>query len=253
MKEWPESELADLDPTGKGWIYKRSESISRNPPDSCELVLIRDVKYRQQVYNNYGPLNNIELLSVYGFVDRDNPVKTVCLRRELFLTETEYYIPDSQRTRFWSEQGFEFLQSLAQHEARPFADEWDKMNRMETIPERGRDWVNWSLTLGLDPPVRCGLKVWLLLLVIHPSAWQDFLALSMPAKVEFMLLYLKAFMEEKQLSGVEERTLLEWLQLLEKAITKRLARAEGPGVIEFRPTKSSDDVVDFRLEKRANF
>ena len=222
--DFPEAETATLDPDGRGWVYKDLESIIHKPPDSCQVVLIKNVKYNQQVFNNYGSLNNVELLSKYGFIDPECQIDTVCLRQEIFLKQTEYYTPDPERMKFWFEQGFKFLRTLAEHEKRPFAREWDLMKEHEIIPEEGREWVMWSLTVSKGGYTRCGLKVWLLLVDFLPGVWNEFMSLSMDKKVDLMLQYLSVFTHERDLMQFEERVFSGWLNLLRHAVLERYSR-----------------------------
>jgi hypothetical protein len=220
------TDIATLDPEGRGWVYKCQDSYyASRPPDSCELVTTKNVDNKEQLFNNYGTLNNVEALTKYGFIDPECQIDTVCLRREIFYTQTEYYTPDAERTKFWSEQGFAFLRALGDHATRPFGEEWESIKEdIATIPETGREFVIWSLTIGKDGHVRCGLKVWLLLVDLLPGIWTNFTTLSMNSKVGVMLPYLAIFDHPRELMQVEKRMFLGWLNLLHPAVEKRKSR-----------------------------
>lgn len=221
---YPVTETAILDPDGRGWVYKPRELRATRPPESCDVILVKYVHNNEQVFNNYGALNNVDTLSKYGFVDPDCEINTVCLRREIFYHQTEYYIPDMERTKYWFDHGFEFLSALAQHESRPFGKEWKQMVEKENIPERGREFVLWSLTIGKGGHVRCGLKVWLFIADLAPSLWTEFMALSLNDKVESGLHYLAIFDRPRELTQVEKRIFTGWLNILRQAVQKRYDR-----------------------------
>ena len=218
-------ETATLDPEGRGWEYKYLELRATRPADSCEMVTTRDVcTKKEQLFNNYGTLNNVEALTKYGFINPECQIDTVCLRREIFYTQTEYYTPDAERTKFWSDQGSAFLHALGNHATRPLGKEWESITDLETIPENGREFVIWSLTIGKDGHVRCGLKVWLLLVDLLPGIWKEFMSFSIYGKVETMLPYLAIFDYPRELMQIEHRFLTGWLNLLHPAVEKRNSR-----------------------------
>jgi len=241
------TDIATLDPEGRGWVYKCQDSYyASRPPDSCELVTTKNVDNKEQLFNNYGTLNNVEALTKYGFIDPECQIDTVCLRREIFYTQTEYYTPDAERTKFWSDQGSAFLRALGNHANRPLGKEWESIKELETIPEKGREFVIWSLTIGKDGHVRCGLKVWLLLVDLLPGIWKEFMSFSMDGKVETMLPYLAIFDYPRELMQIESRMLTGWLNLLHPAVMKRNSRYSMQDSLDYvkRRAKLLPDNID---------
>ena len=238
--------IATLDPEGRGWVYKCRELYATKPPECCEMVTTQDVFNKEQLFNNYGTLNNVEALAKYGFIDPECQIDTVCLRREIFYTQTEYYTPDAERTKFWSEHGFAFLHALGDHENCPLGKEWESIKELETIPEKGREFVIWSLTIGKDGHVRCGLKVWLLLVDLLPGIWKEFMSFSMDGKVETMLPYLAIFDYPRELMQIENRFLTGWLNLLHPAVAKRNSRYSMQDSLDYvkRRAKLLPDNID---------
>ena len=221
---YPSAETALLDPEGRGWTYDwRDISVTR-PPETCDLVTRKNVRNKEQLFNSYGMFNNVNALMKYGFIDPDCQIDTVGLRREVFFHPTEYYTPDAERTKFWSQHGFEFLRALAQHEKRPFGTEWEEMAEQGNISANSRDFVIWSLSIGKGGYVRCGLKVWLLIVNLVPEVWKDFIDLSLEAKVEAGLDYLAIFDRPRELDSNEQPTFSMWLNLLRQAVQKRYDR-----------------------------
>jgi hypothetical protein len=241
------AETATLDPEGRGWVYNCLEFRATRPADSCEMVTTRYVcDNKEQLFNNYGTLNNVEALAKYGFINPECQIDTVCLRQEIFYTQTEYYTPDDERTKFWSDQGSAFLRALGNHASRPLGKEWESIEELGTIPESEREFVIWSLAIGKDGHVRCGLKVWLLLVDLLPGIWKEFKSFSIYRKVEMMLPYLAIFDYPRELMQIEDRMLTGWLNLLHPAIQKRNSRYSMQDSMDYvkRRAKLLPDNID---------
>jgi hypothetical protein len=69
-----DTELPDLDELEKAGVnvYESDEEEDDNKKDTCDMVLDRDVKKGEEVFNTYGDHPNIALLSKYGFCYDNN-------------------------------------------------------------------------------------------------------------------------------------------------------------------------------------
>jgi hypothetical protein len=128
------------------------------------MVLTRDIAECRQIYNNYGNLNNLKLVSTYGFFDLDCQTDFVSLHRELFY-ETSINVP-KQAAQFWKDHGYETVKRLVAE------NEWAqaKWTEMETLRDphsstTGEEFVHWSLGLNnKGPTITC--LVWGFLCVL---------------------------------------------------------------------------------------
>lgn len=79
-------------------------------PDDCvDIVLRKEVKAGDEIFNTYGDLSNSILISRYGFTSEDNPNDYIGLGRQaLKMMNNEKSL--NSHFKFWEEQGFDMFQ-----------------------------------------------------------------------------------------------------------------------------------------------
>ncbi|KAF8011716.1 hypothetical protein BT93_I0002 [Corymbia citriodora subsp. variegata] len=75
----------DLDTNSHGNMDMECHSMTDEDPTVLEMILIKDVKAGDEVYNTYGNLGNAALLHRYGFTEENNPYDIVNIDIELVL------------------------------------------------------------------------------------------------------------------------------------------------------------------------
>ncbi|XP_030462802.1 ribosomal lysine N-methyltransferase 3 [Syzygium oleosum] len=77
--------IQDLDTNSHGNMDMECPPVSKEDPAVLEMILLKDVKAGDEVYNTYGTLGNAALLHRYGFTEENNPYDIVNIDIELVL------------------------------------------------------------------------------------------------------------------------------------------------------------------------
>ncbi|KAI6699985.1 hypothetical protein NL676_014309 [Syzygium grande] len=77
--------IQDLDMNSHGNMDMECPPVTKEDPAVLEMILIKDVKAGDEVYNTYGTLGNAALLHRYGFTEENNPYDIVNIDIELVL------------------------------------------------------------------------------------------------------------------------------------------------------------------------
>lgn len=75
----------DLDKNSHGDMDMECPPVPEEEPTVLEMILIKDVKAGDEVYNTYGNMGNAALLHRYGFTEENNPYDIVNIDIELVL------------------------------------------------------------------------------------------------------------------------------------------------------------------------
>jgi len=210
-------ETVTLDPIGFGWQSKKAPRRHIPIPDTCDLVLIRDVTEVRQVFNCYGSFNNARLLCTYGFIDMKCQTDAVSLRYELFDRKAPDFQICSERCEFWKSEGYAIMVKLAKYSP-------DHERELEIILERNEcpttdnDFINWSLSVGKHGWVRFPLKLWIILCCLSNDEWKAFR--DNPETVLPMI----AMFETRDIDPTEFDFFEKWLNMLKYAVNSRYER-----------------------------
>ena len=212
-------EIMTVDPTGSGWKSKTVRKRNPSAPDTCDLILIQDIKEVRQVFNCYGSFNNARLLCTYGFIDTECQTDTVGLRYELF----DLKGPDSQvcseRREFWKSEGYKIMAKLAKYSP-DHERELEIILDLNECPTTGNEFISWSLSVGKHGWVRFPLKLWVILCCLSDDEWKAFR--DNPETVLPMI----AMFETRDIYPTEFDFFEKWLNLLKYAVNLRYERYE---------------------------
>jgi hypothetical protein len=215
-----------LGPNGEGWTIQMIQHPPVHPPiDTCDMVLTKDVTQIKQLFNNYGPLSNLELLSEYGFIDENSQNDYVSLRRELFDLPNFH----QGKREYWKRSGFKLVMGIARASHSSHLDEMEILLHGGKCPMTGGSFVRWSLAIGKHGWVRFPLKIWIMIRLLSPTQWRDFDNASEQMQVGYFV--------SRFVAGVTRLDILEmppasvtyleverWNDLLADALDKRLTR-----------------------------
>jgi hypothetical protein len=210
-------DIMAIDPAGSGWISKAVRKRDPSAPDTCDLILIRDITEVRQVFNCYGSFNNTRLLCTYGFIDTKCQTDAVSLRYELFDHKAPDYQVCSERREFWKSKGYTIMTKLAKYSP-------DHERELEIIldrnecPTTGNEFITWSLSVGKHGWVRFPLKLWVILCCLSNDEWKAFI--DNPETVLPMI----ALFETRDINSAEVDFFEKWLNILKCAVNLRYER-----------------------------
>jgi hypothetical protein len=216
-----ESEILDLDPNGEGFKSRKSFRFQRREYDTCEMVLTRDINEVKQLYNCYGKFNNTDLLGVYGFIDTKCQIDTISFRYQLFdlcISAVNPY----DRCEYWSYTGYKLLEEIAQHSSQN-QRELEIIHDRHECPEKGDDFVKWSLAIGQHGWITFPLKVWSLILLCSAEDWFKFKAMSLEEQCKFILPMIEMFEGTDEIKPEQLNLYHSWLKLMACVLEHRHA------------------------------
>jgi hypothetical protein len=108
----------DFDENDPPQLEEEEEMVKEADEESedniLEMVVVKDCKSGEEVFNTYGPHSNASLLRLYGFVDSNNKYSSIRITREEILKEIEIISMKSlnDRIAFWDEAGKNMVEDI---------------------------------------------------------------------------------------------------------------------------------------------